>query len=229
MTIDEIIAKYDVLIRKTIYGRCDSDIFDDRYQDTILAIMDKLDVINQHPNPVGYIITVAKRCAVPCQKKNKKMLTYGDWTNDDEEDTIEEWLLEDDTYNPEKVFECKHKLKQRKRSEDWAVVCKKDVVSTTKNVFSIWKDKKFFNLLQRGSFYAHRRQPQYYESMNLLRKLAKRVRIRDVFVQHLCGTKLQINIKNVLFAPSNNLGNFGRRNQSYIKYLQKRSEYEKSK
>ena len=47
MTIDEIIAKYDVLIRKTIYGRCDSDIFDDRYQDTILAIMDKLDVINQ--------------------------------------------------------------------------------------------------------------------------------------------------------------------------------------
>lgn len=231
MTIEEIITKYDKKIRKVIGCRCDNDVLEDRYQDCIMTIMNKLDIINAHPNPVGYIITVAKRCAQTSKKSNKKLLTYGSWTDENGEDNTEEWLLEDDSFNPEKVLESRHELKQRKRSEDWAVVCKKDVVSTTKNVFPICKDKKFFNLLQRGQFYGHRLQPQYYESMNLLRKLAKRVRIRDISVQHLCGIRvsLPINIKNVLFTPSNNLGNFGRRNQSYIKYLQKRSEYEKSK
>ena len=231
MTIDEIVAKYDGLIRKTIYGRCDADVFDDRYQDTILAILEHLDTINTHPNPVGYIITVAKRCARPTQKKNQKMLTYGGWTNDDDEDSTEEWLLEDDTHNPEKVLERKHELKQRKRAEDWAVVCKKDVVSTTKNVFSIWKTKNIYNLLQRQAFYGHRRQPQHYESYNLLKKLAKRVGIRDLSVAHLFGINADcpINIKSVLFSASNNIRNLNRRNEYYLKYLQQRSENEKSK
>ena len=231
MTIEEIITKYDKKIRRVIGCRCDNDVLEDRYQDCIMTIMNKLDIINAHPNPVGYIITVAKRCAQTSKKSNKKLLTYGGWTNDDDEDTTEEWLLEDDSFNPEKVLESRHELKQRKRSEDWAVVCKKDVISTTKNIFSISKDKKFFNVLQRGSFYVRRQRPQYYESMNLLKKLAKHIGIHDMSVQNLCGIRasLPINIKSVLYAPSNNLGNFGRRNQSYIKYLQKRSEYEKSK
>ncbi|MBQ7185991.1 MAG: sigma-70 family RNA polymerase sigma factor [Alphaproteobacteria bacterium] len=122
LTIEKIIEKYDGVIRKTIAGRCDSDVFEDRYQDTILNIMKYLDTINAHPNPMAYIITVAKHCARPNNKANRKMITYGGWTNDDGEDNTEEWLLEDDTHNPEKVLERRAELKQRKRAEDWATI-----------------------------------------------------------------------------------------------------------
>lgn len=122
LTIEKIIEKYDGVIRKTIAGRCDSDVFDDRYQDAILNIMKYLDTINAHPNPMAYIITVAKHCARPNNKANRKMITYGGWTNDDGEDNTEEWLLEDDTHNPEKVLERRDELKQHKRAEDWAVI-----------------------------------------------------------------------------------------------------------
>jgi len=122
LTIEKIIEKYDGMIRKTIAGRCDSDVFDDRYQDTILNIMKYLDAINTHPNPMAYIITVAKHCAMPNNKANRKMITYGGWTNEDGEDNTEEWLLEDDTHNPEKVMERRQELKQRARAEDWAVI-----------------------------------------------------------------------------------------------------------
>lgn len=122
LTIEKIIEKYDRVIRKTVAGRCDSDVFDDRYQDTILNIMKYLDTINAHPNPMAYIITIAKHCARPNNKANRKMITYGGWTNDDGEDNTEEWLLEDDTHNPEKVLERRNELKQRARAEDWAII-----------------------------------------------------------------------------------------------------------
>ena len=180
MTIEEIITKYDKKIRSVIGRRCDNDVLEDLYQDCIMVIMNKLDVINQHPNPVGYIITIAKRCARPSKKANKKLLTYGGWTNDDDEDTTEEWLLEDDSFSPERILNSRQELKQRKRSEDFYVVTKKDFNDPTAHIGSYWRTKKIVNRLQNAKFYGCLPQTKQYKiSGELLEQLQKRIKIRS--------------------------------------------------
>ena len=231
MTIEEIITKYDKKIRRVIGCRCDNDVLEDRYQDCIMTIMNKLDIINSHPNPVGYIITVAKRCAQTSKKSNKKLLTYGGWTNDDDEDITEEWLLEDDSFNPEKVLESRHELKQRKRNEDFDVAIKRDFNDVTVHIGSYWKTKDIVNRLKNAKFYGCLPQTkQYKRNRELLRQLQQKIRI-DRSPKKLLFTFCQPkNLKNSINMFKYGIKTPQHRVHAYLNFLKtKENTNEKSK
>lgn len=231
MTIEEIITKYDKKIRGVIGCRCDNDVLEDRYQDCIMAIMNKLDIINSHPNPVGYIITVAKRCAQTSKKSNKKLLTYGGWTNDDDEDITEEWLLEDDSFNPEKVLESRHELKQRKRNEDFDVAIKRDFNDVTAHIGSYWKTKDIVNRLQNAKFYGCLPQTkQYKRSSELLGQLQQKIRIGRSPKKLLFTFCQPKNLKNSISIFNYKIKTPQHRVHTYLNFLKiKENTNEKSK
>ena len=166
LTIEQVIKKYDNKIRGVIYKRCAADEFDDIYQNTIMNIMNYLPRINELSEDAqeGYIITVAKHFCTPWRKSDKKLRTYNSWTNDDGEDNTEEWLLEDDTYNPETMYDTAEAIEQKDR----AIAYK--IASQSARRF-ICSDVYMDHLLPHNLSY---RTPEIRNCMKILKKLRTR-------------------------------------------------------
>lgn len=117
MTLEEYIQKYNDYIRGIIYKRADSDYRDDAYQEVVMRIIeykDRLDSLDNDNARRGYICTIAKHAANPNLKKDKKLRTYEDFRKDNSDTSPEEYLLEDDTYCPDKKVD----LTKRAWAED---------------------------------------------------------------------------------------------------------------
>lgn len=181
-TIDEILKKFDRYIRDKINKWHDRDEYDDAYQDIVMNLWKYMDAINAAPNPQAYILTIIKHACIPRTRVQKKLRTFNSWGYDDEDgDHTEEWLLEDDTFNPEQIIEHRVELSKRERAELYEFVSKREYIyESHKRMLNVdvW-DKCF----RHDKIYT---DPNARRSRQLLKKLVSKIGT------HKCGWRSDI-------------------------------------
>lgn len=226
LDIETILKNYDKYIRSSCTKRADIDYQDDAYQEIVMSLMNKIDEINKITDPEMQkikILSIIKNYSRPTRREQKKLVCYNGWTNDDNEDTTEEWLLEDDTYNPENMIDAKKRLFERQRAEDYDVVTKKD--TGIKQAISLFKEKNIYNKLARSGFYRYSIPNEIKKSLSILRKLQKKVGIRDMSMAALYDHTAR-GWGLCVYHDCNRLKAYGRQCSVYLKWLNKRSANE---